>query len=76
MSHSNTSKRCLHCARITVALRDGRGESEVQTTLIPVTTEGRLFQYSHAHCGTEYYSMISVCYGTIFRRKGPEFPPS
>jgi hypothetical protein len=69
MSHSDTSKRCLNCAWITVALREGCGELEVQTTLIPVTTEGQLFQYSQAHCGSEYYSMISVCYATIFRHK-------
>jgi hypothetical protein len=76
MSLSDTSKRCLNCAWITVSLREGCGELEVQTTLIPVTTVGQPFKHSHARCGTEYYSMICVCYCTIFRRKGPEFPPS
>jgi len=74
MSHSDTSKRCLKCAWITVSLREGCGELEVQTTLIPVTTVGRLFVYSHADCGAEYHSMINFCYCTVFRLKGPEFP--
>jgi len=59
MSYSDTSKRCLKCAWITVSLREGCGELEVQTALIPGKTVGQLFIYSHADCGTVDYSTIS-----------------
>ena len=70
----------MNCAWITVSLREGCGELEVQTTLIPVTTEGQLFHYSHAHCGTEYYSItefVTVPYSEVnvkVSHKRPRWP--